>query len=92
MYRPGAASPPLSPARSWRPPAHGIALDRGAIDRKIDFALTYHRSHKASMLQDLLAGRATEIEAINGAVVRAARPAGVQRACHGDIGRSCSAH
>jgi 2-dehydropantoate 2-reductase len=30
------------------------------------------------MLQDLLAGRATEIEAINGAVVEAARPYGVE--------------
>ena len=57
--------------------AQGIKLDREAIDRKIDFALTHHRSHKASMLQDLQAGRVTEIEAINGAVVRAARAGGV---------------
>jgi len=57
--------------------AHGIALDRAGIDRRIDHALTHHRGHKASMLQDLLAGRATEIEAINGAVVRAAGAAGI---------------
>lgn len=57
--------------------AHGMKLDRARIDGKLDFALRNHRSHKASMLQDRLAGRPTEIEAINGAVVRAAEAAGV---------------
>jgi 2-dehydropantoate 2-reductase len=57
--------------------AHAIVLDRAGIDRKIDFALTHHQGHKASMLQDLQAGRTTEIEAINGAVVRAAHAAGL---------------
>ena len=58
--------------------AAGIELlDPDRIGGKIDFALANHRGHKASMLQDLLAGRPTEIEAINGAVARAAAAAGV---------------
>ena len=57
--------------------AKGIRLDRAGIDTKVDFALRHHRGHKASMLQDRLAGRPTEIEAINGAVVRIAEAAGV---------------
>lgn len=57
--------------------AKGIRLDYSRIDTKIAFALANHRSHKASMLQDRLAGRATEIESINGAIVREAEPLGV---------------
>jgi 2-dehydropantoate 2-reductase len=54
-----------------------IAVSRAAIGEKIDHALTTHGPHKASMLQDRLARRPTEIEAINGAVVRAGEAAGV---------------
>jgi 2-dehydropantoate 2-reductase len=36
-----------------------------------------HRGHKASMLQDRLAGRPTEIETINGAVARFGEARGV---------------
>lgn len=57
--------------------ARGIRLDRSRIEGKIAFALANHRSHKASMLQDRLAGRPTEIESINGAVVRMAEQRGV---------------
>ena len=57
--------------------AHGIVLDRGRIDAKVDHALANHRRHKASMLQDREAGRRTEIETINGAIVRAAEAKGV---------------
>lgn len=57
--------------------ARGIKVDAAAIRGKIDYALANHRGHKASMLQDRLAGRRTEIEAINGAIVRAAEAAGV---------------
>lgn len=55
----------------------GICLERSRIDARIAFALANHRSHKASMLQDRLAGRPTEIESINGAVVRVGERTGV---------------
>lgn len=58
--------------------ASGVMVDAAAISKKVDFALTHHRPHKASMLQDREAGRATEIESINGAVERAAQLVGLQ--------------
>ena len=57
--------------------ASGIAVDAKRIAAKIDFALAHHGSHKASMLQDRLAGRATEIESINGEIVRRAQRLGI---------------
>lgn len=57
--------------------ALNIAVDRAAVHAKIAFALANHRNHKASMLQDRLAGRSTEIDAINGAVVAHARALGL---------------
>ncbi len=58
--------------------AKGLSLDRARIGEKIEHALAHHKGHKASMLQDRLAGRKTEIEAINGAIVDAAEAAGVK--------------
>ncbi len=55
----------------------GIAVDHARIRSAIDFALTHHRGHKASMLQDMIAGRASEIESINAAVCERARAIGV---------------
>jgi 2-dehydropantoate 2-reductase len=57
--------------------ALGIMVDHARIDAAIDFALTHHGGHQASMLQDRLAGRASEIESINGAVVERARVLGI---------------
>lgn len=57
--------------------ACGVEVDRARIDGAIDFALVHHGGHRASMLQDRLAGRASEIESINGAVAERARAAGI---------------
>ena len=57
--------------------ALGVPIDPARVHTKIDFALANHRTHKPSMLQDRLAGRRTEIESINGAIVRMAEQAGV---------------
>jgi 2-dehydropantoate 2-reductase len=57
--------------------ALGVPVQRARILTKIDGALTKHRAHKGSMLQDVLAGRPTEIDFINGAIVRAAAQVGL---------------
>ncbi|HTU13502.1 MAG TPA: 2-dehydropantoate 2-reductase [Allosphingosinicella sp.] len=57
--------------------AKGVAVDLPTIQTKIDFVFVHHPNHKSSMLQDRLAGRATEIESINGAVQREGERLGV---------------
>lgn len=57
--------------------SRGVAMDRARLAAKIDFALANHKAHKPSMLQDRLAGRPTEIDAINGQIVNAATAAGL---------------
>jgi 2-dehydropantoate 2-reductase len=57
--------------------ARGIVIDEARIRQQVDHALANHRDHRASMLQDRLAGRQTEIGSINGAIVRAAERSGV---------------
>jgi 2-dehydropantoate 2-reductase len=57
--------------------AKGIAVDGDRCRAKVLHAIENHRGHKPSMLQDVLAGRRTEIAAINGAVVAAAADCGV---------------
>jgi len=52
--------------------AGGTAIDGARIARALEFAYTNHRAHLPSMLQDLRAGRGTEIDSINGAVLREA--------------------
>ena len=57
--------------------ASGLALSSERMRAKVEHALANHREHKASMLQDIEAGRRTEIGSINGAVIRAAEAHGV---------------
>ncbi len=52
-------------------------VDATRLAAKVDFALANHRTHKPSMLQDRLAGRGTEIESINGAVLVAGKRNGI---------------
>lgn len=53
--------------------AKGIQTDVDACLANVNQAIAQHAGHKPSMLQDILAGRRTEVEGINGAVVLAAR-------------------
>ncbi|EJO53338.1 2-dehydropantoate 2-reductase [Burkholderia multivorans] len=57
--------------------AKGIAVDAARIARNVEHAIREHRGHRPSMLQDVLAGRRTEIDAISGKVVAAAREVGL---------------
>ena len=57
--------------------AKGLSLDRQHIDETVEAALREHGHHKASMLQDRERGRPTEIESINGAIVREGEAYGV---------------
>jgi 2-dehydropantoate 2-reductase len=57
--------------------AHGVAVTESAVHATVDHALDHHKDHKPSMLQDLLAGRPTEIDAICGAPLRAGVALGV---------------
>jgi 2-dehydropantoate 2-reductase len=49
--------------------AECIPIDLEAVHATIAYACEHHGSHKASMLQDLLAGRRTEVDALNGMIV-----------------------
>jgi 2-dehydropantoate 2-reductase len=60
--------------------AEGLMVSPERTHATIDHALDHHGGHKPSMLQDLLAGRPTEIETLNGAVVLAARRHGIAAA------------
>jgi 2-dehydropantoate 2-reductase len=57
--------------------ASGVAVDPQPIHDLTVVSATDHANHEASMLQDVKAGRRTEVDAINGAIVKAAREAGV---------------
>jgi 2-dehydropantoate 2-reductase len=64
--------------------ALGIVLDSDP-DEVISRAALENHAHKPSMLQDVLARRPTEIDALNGGIVRAGREAGVPTPLHATI-------
>ena len=49
--------------------AEGVPFSLEAVFETIAYACEHHGTHKASMLQDLLSGRRTEVDALNGAIV-----------------------
>lgn len=53
--------------------AAGIAIDPARVRASVDHAYRDHGPHRPSMLHDVLGGRATEIDAIAGALVDKAR-------------------
>ena len=55
----------------------GLELEGAKIERTIALALKDHPLHKASMLQDRECGRPTEIDNINGAIVKTGEQWGV---------------
>jgi len=55
----------------------GLELEGAQIEQTIAMALAHHPLHKASMLQDRECGRPTEIDNINGAIVRVGEKYGV---------------
>lgn len=61
--------------------ARGVTVQAEACRARVADAIAHHIGHKPSMLQDMLAARRTEIEAINGAVVAAAAEHGIPVPC-----------
>ncbi len=80
----------LAPRPEWRPVilgcmeeveavarASGVDLDPGIVERTMDYIEANLVQMHASMHADIMAGRPLEVEALNGAVVRAGKAAGV---------------
>ena len=55
-----------------------IEIELESVYSTIQFACENHGDHKPSMLQDLLAGKRTEVNALNAAIVERGHKAGVE--------------
>jgi len=55
----------------------GIRVDADKVHKLIDYACANHSWHKPSMLQDLIHGRMTEIDALNGYISETAKQHGL---------------
>ena len=67
--------------------ASGCSIDAAGIHAMAKMSMTQHRSHVPSMLQDLRAGRRTEVDDITGAIVRQARAYGANAPMHETLWR-----
>ncbi len=56
----------------------GLPISLDTVFSTIAYACEYHGGHKPSMVQDLLSGKRTEVEAINGAIVELGRKHGLE--------------
>jgi 2-dehydropantoate 2-reductase len=65
--------------------ARGVALADDAIDKTLAFVDGLSGDMTSSMQRDIMDGRPSELEALNGAVVRLGREAGVPTPVHGFI-------
>jgi 2-dehydropantoate 2-reductase len=65
--------------------ARGVALADDAIDKTLKFVDGLPEDLTSSMQRDVMDGRPSELEALNGAVVRLGREAGVPTPIHGFI-------
>ena len=68
--------------------ARGIAMERESIEQAMGFLDDLPREGIASMQRDILAGRPSELDAQNGAVVRLGKEAGVSTPVH-DMIHAC---
>lgn len=57
--------------------ANNVLIEAAPIHALTEVSMTDHADHEASMLQDIKAGRRTEIDAISGAIAEAAKRKGV---------------
>ena len=67
--------------------ACGCELDADKIHAMTHMSMTQHRTHVPSMLQDLRAGRLSEVDDINGAIVRQAKSQGLNAPMHETLWR-----
>jgi len=67
--------------------ANGVEMSRERLMESMEMAMSQHTHHKPSMLQDMLAGRKTEIESINGAIYKLARAKGLEAPVNGVLYR-----
>lgn len=72
----------LAAEHDYRPAASGVAYVR---DKLTPIVLPRSAGHRSSMLQDIAAGRRTEIASLNGAIARLGRKNGIATPAHDSL-------
>ncbi len=85
----GEGGPPTG--RTDRDDPEGEAVERAAAERAIQ-VMAATAGNRSSALQDALAGRPLEVDAINGEIARAAARAGIRAPVNDLLARLCRAH